>query len=399
MVCEVLSHFGSSAGSGRREVWWRCRLAWDSVRVGWATFLHDLWYFDRPVHLPLVSFLGKVENQHFQAKSWYGSPISSLLVWSSLHLMVPFLYFLGTGGSALFISRVLFRDAQCWGCWEEATGCAGGDGEDPAADGGSSGYESQKNTPTPGPSLKCDGVLLSLWILWYPVCGCHKMVQQNISSKGACARTAAFQLSKLHFPVPWNKKEHACCLITIAVIFLTDLSASNFFYFQINLNNDHGHYVSKSLLHAFTLIPCLPLCSSIFKDSYFWRIEVQTSSLGIQVSIVWLFFSYPYLWLPTYKGTFCFIQVEPSILPLTCHMYFCLFVYIIFLPGVSCLFSFSLCKVHSLGVCHMLLVIGFLIFHGYALSSPLDCKPLKGRDNASFGTLFSNSILHVVDFQ
>lgn len=125
MVCEVLSHFGSSAGSWRREVSWRCRLAWDSVRVGWATFLHDLWYFDRPVHLPLVSFLG-------------------------------------TGGSALFISRVLFRDTQCWGCWEEATGCAGGDGEDPAADGGSNGYESQKNTPTPGPSLKCDVVLLSL---------------------------------------------------------------------------------------------------------------------------------------------------------------------------------------------------------------------------------------------
>lgn len=210
---------------------------------------------------------------------------------------------------------------------------------------------------------------------------------------------ATFQLSKLHFPVPWNKKEHACCLITIAVIFLTDLSASNFFYFQINLNNDHGHYVSKSLLHAFTLIPCLPVCSSIFKDSYFWRIEVQTSSLGIQVSIGWLFFSYPYLWLPTYKGTSCFIQVEPSILPLTCHMYFCLFVYIIFLPGVSCLFSFSLCKVHSLGVCHLLLVIVFLIFHGYALSSPLDCKPLKGRDNAFFGTLFSNSTLHVVGFQ
>ena len=104
--------------------------------------------------------------------------------------------------------------------------------------------------------------------------------------------------------------------------------------------------------------------------------------------------------LTTYlQRNFLFHSGWTSILPLTCPMYFCLFVYIIFLPGVSGLFSFSLCKVHSLGVCHMLLFIVFLIFHGYALSSPLDCKPLKGRGSAFFGTLFSNSTLHVVGFQ
>lgn len=48
-----------------------------------------------------------------------------------------------------------------------------------------------------------------------------------------------------------------------------------------------------------------------------------------------IFSLYPYLWLPTYRGAFCFIQVEPSILPWTCHMYFS------FLLLCLCLHHFS----------------------------------------------------------
>lgn len=41
--------------------------------------------------------------------------------------------------------------------------------------------------------LKCDGALLSLQTLWYSVCGCYKLVQQNVSSQGACAGWQPFR--------------------------------------------------------------------------------------------------------------------------------------------------------------------------------------------------------------
>lgn len=68
LVCEVLSHIGSPIGAGRENYHHAAETGMGQRESGpgtLATFPQDLWHFERPVHLLLVSFLGEIEDQYF----------------------------------------------------------------------------------------------------------------------------------------------------------------------------------------------------------------------------------------------------------------------------------------------------------------------------------------------
>lgn len=137
---------------------------------------------------------------------------------------------------------------------------------------------------------------------------------------------------------------------TIEVILLSDLSASNLFYFQINLYNDRCHHLSKSLLHAFNpILLSVSLLKCLYRFLLLSGWSLNPLNWYSSLHFLTLFF------FPTLIFDYLFLFHSGLDLAFSHEHATCIsasvFGYIVFLPGGSCLFSFSLAKAHSLAIC------------------------------------------------